>query len=76
MSKSVYQSIVIESLNENGPMTIREIMNYKKISNTKNTYLISAVKKLIEDEKVYIFEAAKDKKTLWMDLTLNIKLFF
>jgi hypothetical protein len=77
MSKSVYQKIIINSLETNGrPLTIREIMSLNGIYTTKNTYVISALKRLIEQNKVRVCSSAcssSKTKTLWMDksITLN-----
>jgi hypothetical protein len=73
MSKSVYQAFIMDILeNNSNPLTIRDIMKIKDIPIIKNTYVISAVKKLIEQNKVRISSLSKNK-TMWMDayITLN-----
>lgn len=70
---SLYHSAVIDALETKGePLTIRQIMQIKGIHQTKNTYVISAVKKLIEDKKIYKPDLYKKGKTLWMDTYVSI----
>ena len=77
MSKSVYQTAIINTLENNvEPMTIRQIMKHKDISRTKNTYVIAAVKRLIEINKVRIsyisYNNNKESRSLWMDTLIEI----
>ncbi len=70
---SLYQSAVIEALESKGePLTVRQIMEIKGIHHSKNTYVISAVKKLIENKKIYKPALYKKGKTLWMDTYVSI----
>lgn len=70
---SVYQAAVIEALETKGePLTVRQIMEFKSIPHTKNTYVISAVKKLLNDKKIYQPVLYKKGKTLWMDTYFSI----
>ena len=70
---SIYQEAVIDTLETKGePLTIRQIMEFKGINQTKNTYVISSVKKIIEDKKIYKPVLYKKGKTLWMDTYVSI----
>jgi len=69
---SVYQASVIDALETKGEsLTVRQIMEFKSIPHSKNTYVISAVKKLLEDNKIYIVKRG-DRKTLWMDTYVSL----
>jgi predicted Zn-ribbon and HTH transcriptional regulator len=71
-SKSLYQEIIMNTLeNKNEPLKIRDIMKYKEVPHTKNTYIISAVKKLIEMDKIRVYSYSKSK-TLWMDTYITL----
>lgn len=70
---SIYQKAVIDALENKGEsLTVREIMKLKGINSTKSTYVISAVKKLIEDNKIRVEYISNSKKTLWMDASIML----
>lgn len=72
---SLYQKAVIDALENGEFLTIRQIMNLKNIKHTKNTYVISAVKTLLEQKKIKVQSVSNisnGKKTIWMDATISL----
>jgi hypothetical protein len=65
-TKSVYQRIISKALETDGPSTLRQIIKSQGVPETKKTYVIDAIKKMIENRIVKVIEHTS-RITKYMD---------